>query len=224
MFFAAYAQGATINFGPAQQISGDSDVQDNGTIVRAYTFGSGNTTTVNGVTFSPIEYNNIGDSITGQTGGGTFTSPDTNSGISQAYINLIAGTYFTATNQATPETVTLKNLTPGNVYQVEVWVDDSRPGGGRSDIVSGDAGGTNTQLTYNNTNAFDGLGEYAIGYFTADSSGTQLINFTGSLPVGNTSAEVNGLELSQVPEPATAGLLSIGAFGLLARGRRVRAS
>ena len=92
---------------------------------------------------------------------------------------MLAGSPY---NSGAAATITLKNLTTGSQYAVQVWLNDSRIyGQGRAGTVTGGSGNTVT-LDYNSTdtsNANGGVGQYSIGTFTADAT-SQTFTITGS--------------------------------------------
>src|SRR5205823_801940 len=54
-------------------------------------------------------------------------------------------------------------------------------------------------LTYNPSQTNGGLGQFAVGTFTADNTGSQSISFDAIEPTGNSAAQINGFQLRAVP-------------------------
>jgi hypothetical protein len=78
--------------------------------------------------------------------------------------------------------------------------------------------GSSTVLDYNTTEAVGGIGQFAIGTFTADST-SQVLGFSSPTE----TPQLNGLSLrvTAVPEPASVAM-TMGAAGLfLMRRRRI---
>ena len=181
-------------FGPSATIASDLDVATNGALVYAYDL-SGTTATANGVTFTGANSTTaLGSDVTlsgvyaNYSGYGSSSAPY--SGLSSSYQTVVAGGDYA--NGATAVTVTLNNLTIGRAYAVQLWVNDSRSyGNGRSLTVSSSDGRT-LALNYNSTGSDGGVGQYAIGTFTA--SGT---TETFTL-VGNNSTQINALQLRDI--------------------------
>ena len=176
------ASAAVISWGTPRLISADTDVQANGVLVEALCFGAA--TTVNGVPFSTgtALFPGLPNTYSG------FASNAT--GLSSAYQTLLGGGLWGTTS---PGTITLGSLYAGQTYQIQLWVNDSRSSGAnRNETVTGS---TNAVLTYNNTNATGGLGQYVIGTFTADAA-TQTITLQG-----NASTQINALSLRLVVGP-----------------------
>lgn len=233
--FLASANAATIVWGSAVTISGDSDVSTTGTSVFAANFDrDGSTITVNGVNFvggtaagvtdSTAYGSNLAYTVTSSTATayGSGTTPFSN--LSANYQALLeAGIFDTGTGPHV-ETLTLGNLSIGQMYQVQFWIHDARSNsnaGGTMEIV-----GTSTVLDYNtgtsgtggvNPYAGGGLGQYAIGTFTADAT-TQSFNLNA--PDGQW--HLNALQLRAVPEPSRSILALAGVTALALIRRRPR--
>lgn len=212
------ALAASITFGPATTISGDTDVTNVGVLEYAYAW-SGQNPTVNGVPFTgstSITGDGSGD-VTWSTsqqhstayGLGT-TTPWT--GLTSSYQDALRGGAYWQTG---PQTITLNNLSIGTPYVVQLWYHDSRAGfaGFTENVTS--AGGNLVTLIKNVAGVDGGVGQYTIGTFTADATSQA---FTVSSGVAF-NTQINALQLRAVPEPAT---LTLAAFGLIAGLRTMR--
>ena len=184
---------ASITWGVATTIAGDTDVSTAGAVVYAYSQGSAGT--VNGVAFTAVNSFTSWDggkvTISGLTGtttsaytGGTST-PWNN--LSAAYKNILVGGAYGGTGAGT---ITLNNLTIGKTYLVQVWVNDSRSGATttRTETCTSTGGNTVT-LAYNSTVAVGGVGQYTIGTFVADATSQSFIL------TGNSSSQINTLQV-----------------------------
>ncbi len=178
-----------INWGTPTTITSDTDVSTTGTFKYAYHWASGDQT-VNGVTFTGTTSFTDGGSDVGFVGfAGQFdtfvgtTTPFT--GLSAAYQATLAGSPAIFTGDVINATVTLKNLTPGNEYAVQVWSQDARDGGGSlfsTTLTS--PGGNSVVLDYNSTDADGGVGQYSIGTFIASAT-TQTFTTSSTYPLLN---------------------------------------
>ncbi len=189
-----------IRFGTAQNISGASDVSTAGTPVSAYYFSGGSTsTTVNGVAFTPSQRTGGGNfsiSVSG-TGAQNNLNGGTTYGSSNAPYSNLPSTYQTLLGGAehgdngsagAPVTYTQSGLKAGEIYQVQYFVNDSRSlASSRTDAITS-AGGNSQTLKFNTTGADGGLGQYAVGTFTAASTS---VTFGAT---GNASTQVNALQ------------------------------
>ena len=215
------ATASVIAWGPATDVSGDSDVSTSGTLVAAYSLGnnpnSGNTNTVNGVDFTPVAITASAPGPASVSFGGDTLTSDAVSGydhfgapasFTAAYQSLLTSAAYESTgNIADPLVLTLNNLTVGRQYQFETWVNDTRSFGASRNETVGSSGDSVTLAFQTGTLA---AGQFVLGTFTADSTGSQVIAFTG-----NQDAQINAFQLRAVPEPAALGLLAIGGLGLL---------
>jgi hypothetical protein len=230
----AQAAPPPIVWGSPQTVSGDSDVSTTGSLVYAFTFGgtaSPSSATVNGVTFSPFRI--PGGIVTSATVGnvtlsespgllfgsnsfGTASTPF--SGLSTDYKTILgSGAYA---DNPVSITVSLNGLTNGQDYEVQWWTNNS------ANITPQFGGGfTNTTATAinsvtldaNTTNAVGGLGQYAIGTFTA--SGTTQA-FLLSETSGGFNPLINAPQVRAVPEPTTSVFVLLGATAGLVAWRR----
>src|SRR5215469_4058630 len=198
-----FAQNAQISWSSVQNISGTSDVSTAGTLFGTwspYLQGGGGPVTVNGVTFvaNDLPDFSIPSYFTGVYNG--FGNPGT---ADANYNTLLQGAQFS--NNGTGGTFSFGGLNPGDTYQVEIWVEDTRNIGNRRwenvyENSYGDAG-TTAALTF----PADGsaLGQYDIGTFVANSAGSETLNFeTWSSVGGNQCAQVNLFQVRDLTTPA----------------------
>ncbi len=211
----------TITWGAATTMSADADVITTGAADRAYIFGSAGA--VNGVTFSNFQSNGFGDSV----GAGMVNYPGAayaaNGGAFPNYANLSTAykdiARFGVYADGGGGSVTLNALNSGLDYQLQVWVNDSREFGGAPIAArTGSIGGSPT-LDYNVQNDTGGVGQFAVGTFTATGASTAL-NVSA-----NASAQINALQLratgvsaggaATVTAPQQWSALTVGAGGSL---------
>jgi hypothetical protein len=233
---AAKAAPPPIVWGSAQTVSGDSDVSTIGALVYAFTFGgtaAPPSATVNGVTFSPFRI--PGGIVTSTTVGSVSLSESPGNlfgsnalGSSSAPFSALSTDYKAILGSGAYAdlpasiTVTLGGLTSGQDYLVQWWTNNA------SNAAIFGAGFTNTTATAinsvtldaNTTNTVGGLGQFAIGTFTA--SGTTQA-FLLSEPGGDFNPLINALQVRAVPEPSLTLLgCAVAAAGGLALRRRSR--
>ncbi|MCX6876770.1 MAG: Ig-like domain-containing protein, partial [Verrucomicrobia bacterium] len=202
-FFAGIADDTTWNFttdpaapitwDPPVTIAGDTDVSTAGSPVFAYDLNS-SAQTVNGVSFTApgagVTMSNF-YSVYNGFGADLVTSPT----FTAAYKNILTGGLYTDTIR--PATVRLNNLVAGHLYQVQIWVDDSRSLGSlRTETVSG--GGNTVTLNFPG-NSLGAPGQFTIGTFTADAA-TRLITLNG-----NASTQINAIQLRDMTPMDTLG-------------------
>jgi hypothetical protein len=211
------ASAGPIAWGAAQNVSGDSDVSTNGTLLYAYNFGTASvaSTTVNGVTFAPFVVVDFGTTTT--VGDVTISeSPDflyayNVAGSSIAPFANLSSAYKALLNEAAsagvPATITLQlgGLTPGQSYEFQWWANNSstadnwfvtNASAGNAVSVSANTLGSNTGQ---GPGVDGGTGQFAIGTFTADTTSYSIaLNGEDSyLPI------INALQVRAVPEPST---------------------
>jgi hypothetical protein len=226
---ATFTRGADINWGSPQQITGDSDVSTNGTLIGAFNIGDTGvpSTTVNGVTFqsfpAPGGAGTSGNFIMTPGGGGVFNSNTSGGSALPPFSNLSSGYQSLLSSYVTPlfspVTLTISGLVVGGQYEFQFWSNLSSQMFGYQITATG--GNNSVNLSSNTGEAEGGLGQFVIGDFTADAT-TQTITFLGDGDGGF----LNGVQLRQVPEPRPALLLVLGlvCWGLFHARRRVKAA
>jgi len=218
LFSAATANAGIIT---SQLFTGDADsgVSSANTYTHAVDV-NGTGATVNGVTFVPG-----GASGTDATHGGswTFSIPSQNAFVNNTNnltgsINQIARDFLYSGSATTAtETLTLSGLTPGQKYRAVFYNVGFGGPGGRIQNVTDDQGGALNG--YDENGPGDKNGSLIIDDYTATAAS---ITITIASQGNNISFHQYGFSNQVVPEPASAGLLLIGATGLLARRRRAR--
>jgi len=93
-------------------------------------------------------------------------------------------------NAASSMGFTQSNLTAGERYQVQYFVDDSRSLAASRNVSVSSSGGNTQTLNFNSDNSAGSLGQYANGTFTA-ASGNVTITALGN---GGSPSQINGLQ------------------------------
>ena len=238
---------AQITWGSAQNITADSDVSTLGTLLYAYNIGETGvaSSTVNGVLFSSYVFPPFLTANTTTTGSVTFTeSPDflrpfdnlgTGSGsfgdLSEDYKTLLSS--GGSAESALTITGTFGGLTLGNDYLIQWWSNDSALTWGGlafAETQASQAGNpSSVTLESNPSNSSGGLGQYAIGNFTATSSFLDFnLNGSGGLPLIN-AFQIRDVTSAAVPEPGQVAaslllLAGIGGYVFLKRRKAAKAA
>ncbi|MDD5675757.1 MAG: hypothetical protein PHC61_16425 [Chitinivibrionales bacterium] len=197
----APAAAAMITWGAPAFVAGDNDVSTTGTLKYAYCWNSTNLA-LNGVTFTGTLSNTaVGSDISitcSSTSGWAGTSDfffRTPAGIdgNSPYGKFLAGGLFT--DYQYTYAMTLKNLTSGHTYMLQIWSCSAYYNGGVTVIK--DESGDSVSLI-KNKNAATGPGQYGIGTFTANAA-TQLLNISGTTGgSGDKSVVINGLQVREI--------------------------
>ncbi len=171
-------------------ISGTADVSRLGTYFGSWAPGnaSANSYPVNGVTFQA--YSDL--PALGTAGIQNFYSSFHNPGTPDANYNslLQTATYATDTNAMV---VSWSGMIPGDIYQVELWINDGRNLGGTrwATLTSGTS--TSGNIYYGTTG--NGPGQCIKGTFAANASGMQSITLTPYASGVTPSAQFNFIEV-----------------------------
>lgn len=224
--FAANA--ADITWQTPTTIAGASDVSIVGTLVG--TWGPGDDWgglnrsdyyPVNGVAFAAYGSGPFGSWVS--TSGlddryGSYGNPNT----ADSNYNYILQTAIYSYSSTI--SLTWNGMTAGNIYELQFWVNDGRNSvtAERSETLTGGAN-TSAALFYGTGVGGTGPGQFIIGTFIADITGTQTItlNALGGADIG-ASAQINLLQLrdiTPVPEPSTFAFVATG-FGVMMLGFR----
>ncbi len=220
---SAFAQ-SPVTFNPVQNISGDTNVSTNGTLVSAISTGTGTTNaTVNGVLFTAVgAAGNAAITITNGNGfnyGAIAAAPF--SALSPAYQTLLQQNNFNASSN---QSVILNNLTIGNIYEFQLFVADPRNATGRRQTITDGLGNTSGQLAFN-TGGSGGLGQFVTGTFSAI-AGSETLSLQPVAATGGVT-QINAFQLRNVgvvavPEPSLVGGFVLGVALLGARGVKAR--
>jgi hypothetical protein len=210
---AASASAATITWESAT-IGTAADVSTEGTPVFAYSIAGTETTTVNTVDFigDDLIDGTLGDDLTttpiGYANYVNYSSPASATG---AYADILTtGSYKGGTTDAV---YTLNNLSIGQEYLIQFWINDSRATDSNRFATIADSGVT---VDFNTADAIGGAGQYVIGTFIADSTSE---TFTLNAVSGN--QQLNAIQLRAIPEPGTyaliGGVISLSSVALRRR-------
>ncbi|MEJ0091712.1 MAG: PEP-CTERM sorting domain-containing protein [Limisphaerales bacterium] len=216
----ANAQNANITWQMPLTISGTSDVNTSGTLYGTWApgddyYGDFNLVpenyTVNGVAFNTygtpgVNFGLSGDNINLDRYNG-FANPGTGD---STYNNLLQVAIFNW-NNPTSITLSWNNMTAGNTYLVELWLNDGRSGQSGSSTFTGGANTSDSVFIGNGA-----PGQYIIGTFVADNSGSQNIAISPGIMINLVQVR----DITPVPEPATIALVGMGAGAMLHGFRR----
>jgi len=176
-------------------ISDPSDVSTLGTYFGSWApqNGGANNYPVNGVTFqgfSDLPGFAAGPTFdNGYNGYGSPSTPDAN------YNTLLQYGRF-SNEPFSPASFSWSGMTPGNTYLVQLWVNDGRNiGESRSETITG---GTNTSAPLTFGSDGSGPGQYIIGTFVADSSGSQTLVLTPFSSGPNPGPQINLFQVRDI--------------------------
>ena len=236
------AGAAPIIWSPALPILVDADVDTNGTLVDAFNIGSSfgpslGSPTINGVTFTGQAVANGSNTFGNYNltfSGGSFFAANNLFSPNSPFANLSTNYKTLLASLALVEgptgqfTLTISGLTVGHQYQFQWWLDDSAESASPEFFTSATAGNMVT-LSSNTGSPNGGVGQFAVGTFTADATIEQIL-FQQENGGPENAAGINAFQLrdlsppsSSVPEPSSLALFGLGAAGLAVWRRRRRA-
>ncbi len=229
------ARAALITWNGPQDIAGDADVSQNGTLLGALNL-DGSGAAVNGVNFQGVDlafgsqvltvgnfdlsgffYNDVGVSFNSGSTAAPFAS------LGSDYRAMLGTAASAVPSGAAALTLTMNGLTIGQNYEFQAWVNHSN---GNVNPIIGTykvtiAAGNSVELDPNTTELYGGLGQFVIGSFIADATSQQVTFDNAEV------ARVNGFQLrltnASVPAPAPFALLIAGATGIFFSGRHPKA-
>ncbi len=213
---------AAITWGSASAISGDSDISTSGTFVAAYNFGTTGVSdvTVGGITFTGVAFPTNGSAFVSfggysvSSGASAFGATNSAATPGSAPFNTLSSSYqdllgsFGDATSGSPFNLIFTGLTVGQTYAVQIWVNDSS---NTYSLTTGASAVNSVSLDGNTTNAVGGLGQFAIGTFTA-SLATQGIIFSTT---GGDQIALNAFQIrnvTSVPEPSAFALMAGGVM------------
>jgi hypothetical protein len=211
---AAQAQ-ASVTWQAPVTISGASDVLTSGTLFGTWAphsdaANSAGGLAVNGVTFQAFpDLPGAATSLDNNTGTGSYASPGT---LDANYNSLLTSGAFGNNNQT--YTISWNGMTAGNMYAVQLWVNDGRSAAlnQRSETITG---GANTSASLAYGSGANGPGQYIIGTFIADVSGTETLTLTPGAAIPSPQFNlIQVRDITPVPEPSAVAMSLIG-FGVL---------
>ncbi|MDF7823644.1 hypothetical protein P4B35_06425 [Pontiellaceae bacterium B12227] len=194
--FTVSVSSTEIQWNLPQTIVDDLDVSTEGTFEYAYNAGAASVATVNGVTFTGTGGSTaaFGSDITLTSFTGTTTdfgsiSADPYASLPGNYRPLLSSA---VTNGSAASAITLHNLTIGQRYQVQIWVNDSSAGNTNAQPVIASIGTGNAVTLESATAAVDGaVGQSAIGTFVADAT-------SQTFALGGERLQLNAIQVRQV--------------------------
>lgn len=230
---------ATITFSTAVFDSVD-DVSTNGTFVVAVNYGEAGTsdTTINGVTFTGVNVDPSGGDVTnngvtiaesGTEWQGYNSNSNYQGAISDSAVQALGDSFAFGKGSGSPERIDISGLTIGKTYYLQLFMEDDRglASGRTLDVKSSDWLGANpTSPAATDLDDFDFTGEDQLvnGTFVADDGDSNPANGgEQSFWVDKDESggiAFNGLQLREIPEPASLALLGLCLTALLSRRQR----
>jgi hypothetical protein len=194
--------GEPITWNSWRPINHISDISQNGTLDRAYSFGTHpHPIEISGITFRPFasQKNDVAPSFTESSAAhGSSSGPFAK--LPSAYRDLLRGAFAAKSGKAS---LTLTRLRPGQWYEIQLWNHDSRPEAcGFSQRVS-----SSPFLAFHPGGAAEkpaqdgNLGTTITAIFLARES-SQTLDFTAVAPQGKSPyCLINALQLRAIPTP-----------------------
>jgi autotransporter-associated beta strand protein len=184
----AQAQNENVIWQTPFPIAGASDVSTLGTYYGSWApyDGSASSDPVNGVTFQGFS-DLPGLSTTGANSGyNSYANPNT----PNANYNTLLQ-YATYNGNGSGDLTVTWNDTPGHTYLIQAWANDGR-GNDRSETFTGGAN-TSDSLVFGNF-----PGQYIIGTYVADASGSETITLSGANSANGDYPQINLLQIRDI--------------------------
>ena len=179
----APAHAAEIKFQSQGAVASASDVRTNGILIQAEYAGGSGAQTVNGVNF----HDGFSDYVLPS---GTTKGAYLNDAGSESYNAILTAFAYDSHGKPGPTVLTLKGLTPGKKYEVQLWSLDDRPGQNEREVNFSDSRG-NLSPSFT-----EGSNTIILGTFTADAP-TQSIEVNGITE--EYAKNLNAFQVRQVP-------------------------
>ncbi len=216
----ANAQNANITWNTPLTISGASDVNTSGTLYGTWApgddyYGDFNSVpanfTVNGVAFNTYGTSGANFGLSGADINLDRYNGFANPGTADAtYNNLLQVAIFNW-NSPTALTLSWNNMTAGNTYLVQLWLNDGRNGQSGSSTFTGGTSTSNPVFIGNGA-----PGQFITGTFVADGTGSQNITIAPGIRINLVQVR----DITPAPEPATMALVGMGACAMFYGFRR----
>ncbi len=189
----AQAQNENVTWQTPVAISGASDVSTQGTFFGSWApyDGNANTLPVNGVVFegnATLPGFSASFPQDDQSGYNSYNNPGTPN---SNYNTLLQTAAYAGSGDGT--IVLTWNDTPGHTYLIQAWANDGR-GNGRSETFTGGAN-TSASLTFGNA-----PGQYIIGTYVADGSGSETITLSGTGSANGDYPQINLLQVRDITD------------------------
>jgi hypothetical protein len=219
---------SVLNWGAATTVSGDSDVSTSGALVGAVNLVGGATLpsnkTVNGVTFTSW------DASLSPNTSGIFSFPQSAVGsyiffnnaapfgsLSAEYRDLLRDGGVIPNGAS----LTISGLTIGQTYLFQWWSTVPDPNNSTLNASGTATAGNGVTLDPNITNAVGGLGQFAIGSFTADNT-TQAIAFSAGSTISAMQVRLPASSRSVPDSGTTLALFGVALASLIGVRRRLQ--
>jgi len=217
----ANAQNANILWQTPLTISGTSDVNTSGTVVGTWAPGDDaynpDSLPVNGVTFNAFGSGPFNSFVSTSGIDGHYTSYNSPGTADNNYNTILKAAVY---SNGSSISLTWGGMTPGDTYLLQFWVQDGRNSmtAERSETLTGGAN-TSAPLAYGFGSG--GVGQYILGTFVADNTGSESITVTPGAAIP--SPQINLFQvrdITTIPEPSTLAFLATGAGAMLFGFRR----
>ena len=188
----AQAQSQNVTWQAPATVSGASDVSTEGSYYGSWAPYDGNAVNnnypVNGVIFQA--YTDLPHfSTTGfDNGYNGFPNPGTGN---NNYNSLLQCGAYDDTGSGSDDSITWADI-PGHTYLIQIWINGNAAN--RSETITG---GANTSATIN----YGSSGQYIIGTYVADSSGSETITLSGAGSANGNYPQVNLIQIRDISGP-----------------------